>query len=57
MNVPGTATGNWRWRFTWDQLTSECGKLLLKTTRKTGGSVGSHSENQRIHEKYENGVG
>jgi len=36
MNVPGTATGNWRWRFTWDQLTSECGRFLLKTTRKTG---------------------
>ncbi len=23
MNTPGTALGNWRWRFAWDQLTGE----------------------------------
>jgi 4-alpha-glucanotransferase len=23
MNTPGTAEGNWSWRFTWDQLTQE----------------------------------
>lgn len=23
MNTPGTMTGNWQWRFTWDQLTDE----------------------------------
>lgn len=23
MNIPGTTEGNWRWRFTWDQLSSE----------------------------------
>jgi 4-alpha-glucanotransferase len=23
MNIPGTMTGNWQWRFSWDQLTDE----------------------------------
>jgi len=23
MNTPGTTTGNWRWRFSWDQLTAD----------------------------------
>jgi 4-alpha-glucanotransferase len=23
MNVPGTADGNWTWRFTWEQVTPE----------------------------------
>jgi len=36
MNVPGSATGNWRWRFSWDQVTPECGRLLLETTRESG---------------------
>lgn len=28
MNTPGTTTGNWRWRFNWDQLTTQSiGKL------------------------------
>lgn len=29
MNTPGTATGNWHWRFSWQQLT-EAQKQLLK---------------------------
>jgi 4-alpha-glucanotransferase len=36
MNVPGIATGNWRWRFSWDQLTSDCSRNLLEMTRETG---------------------
>jgi 4-alpha-glucanotransferase len=23
MNLPGRAAGNWRWRFSWDQITPE----------------------------------
>ena len=23
MNIPGTADGNWSWRFTWDQVSSD----------------------------------
>ncbi|MHA2227198.1 MAG: 4-alpha-glucanotransferase [Candidatus Hodarchaeales archaeon] len=28
MNFPGTESGNWEWRYTWDQLTPEKGKEL-----------------------------
>ncbi|HWC17242.1 MAG TPA: 4-alpha-glucanotransferase [Terriglobales bacterium] len=28
MNVPGTATGNWRWRFRWEILNQELGQRL-----------------------------
>ncbi len=28
MNIPGTAEGNWRWRFQWDQLTAERAQRL-----------------------------
>lgn len=28
MNTPGTAVGNWHWRFQWDQLTAERAQRL-----------------------------
>ncbi|MBI4296799.1 MAG: 4-alpha-glucanotransferase, partial [Chloroflexi bacterium] len=32
MNRPGTTTGNWRWRFTWDRLTDEMKRRLKEMT-------------------------
>lgn len=32
MNLPGSAVGNWRWRFTEDQLTPESTKMLAELT-------------------------
>jgi len=32
MNLPGTSNGNWRWRFTADQLTPEIGERLRELT-------------------------
>jgi 4-alpha-glucanotransferase len=32
MNLPGTSSGNWRWRFTAGQLTPEIGKRLRELT-------------------------
>jgi 4-alpha-glucanotransferase len=34
MNVPGTADGNWGWRFDWPQLTSIQKKFLRELTEK-----------------------
>ncbi len=36
MNVPGTTGGNWRWRFTWNQLTPEIKQRLRKLAEETG---------------------
>lgn len=33
MNHPGTESGNWEWRFTWEQLTEEKGEELAKLNR------------------------
>jgi len=30
MNIPGTTTGNWSWRFDWDQLNPETVKKILR---------------------------
>jgi len=32
MNLPGTSSGNWRWRFTAEQLTPEVGQRLRQLT-------------------------
>ena len=32
MNLPGTAQGNWRWRFTFDMLTGEIEERLKQLT-------------------------
>ena len=32
MNVPGTTSNNWRWRFTWDQLTSDIVRRMRQLT-------------------------
>lgn len=40
MNVPGTKSNNWRWRFTWDMLTPEIKARMRQSTESTG----------RIHE-------
>jgi len=32
MNLPGTSSGNWRWRFTADQMTPEIGERLHELT-------------------------
>jgi len=34
MNIPGTATGNWGWRFDWKQLLPSHGKNLKELTEK-----------------------
>ena len=36
MNVPGTKGGNWRWRFTWDQLTPEIKQRMRGLAESTG---------------------
>jgi 4-alpha-glucanotransferase len=33
MNVPGTAEGNWTWRFSWDQIPAD---LSARTRRMVG---------------------
>lgn len=38
MNTPGTTTGNWRWRFRWDQLSPEIEQRLARLTDETGRS-------------------
>lgn len=39
MNFPGTATGNWRWRFGWDDLHMEDLQRLRELTRAYGRSA------------------
>ena len=34
MNVPGTISGNWRWRFDWTILTEEKMRRMKKITTK-----------------------
>lgn len=34
MNIPGTASGNWGWRFQWNQLKSRHESWLLELTKK-----------------------
>lgn len=36
MNTPGVASGNWQWRFSWEQITDEMRRHLLHITRATG---------------------
>lgn len=38
MNLPGTAEGNWTWRFRWEQLTSEMETKLAELTTTYGRS-------------------
>jgi 4-alpha-glucanotransferase len=33
MNLPGTVGDNWRWRFTWDQITKEMGEEISKMSK------------------------
>jgi 4-alpha-glucanotransferase len=33
MNLPGTIGDNWRWRFTWDQITEEMGEEISKMSK------------------------
>jgi 4-alpha-glucanotransferase len=35
MNVPGSADGNWRWRFTQDMLSAEIAENLIELTEKS----------------------
>jgi 4-alpha-glucanotransferase len=39
MNLPGTSNGNWRWRFTADQLPPEVGQRLRELTAIYGRAV------------------
>jgi 4-alpha-glucanotransferase len=44
MNIPGTAEGNWEWRFTWDQLPAGRAKwlaALARETRRQAGAAGA----------------
>ncbi len=36
MNIPGTATGNWAWRFTWDDINEQCIEKLKGLTQIYG---------------------
>jgi len=36
MNVPGTSSGNWSWRFAWDDLSTEHCTSLHNLTRLYG---------------------
>ncbi|MBR6022583.1 MAG: 4-alpha-glucanotransferase [Kiritimatiellae bacterium] len=36
MNTPGAASGNWQWRFRWEQVTDEAKSRLAHVTRATG---------------------
>lgn len=36
MNIPGTQSGNWQWRFTWDMLKKQDKERLEYLTRATG---------------------
>ena len=36
MNVPGSASGNWAWRFTWDQLSEGRARWLSDLAHETG---------------------
>jgi 4-alpha-glucanotransferase len=36
MNIPGTASGNWRWRFSWDMITPQIKSRLLEMVRDSG---------------------
>ncbi len=41
MNLPGTTVNNWAWRFTWDMVGSEPGRVLGKIAAASGrGSLG-----------------
>ncbi len=35
MNVPGTADGNWRWRFAKDMLSAETAESLFRLTEES----------------------
>ena len=39
MNTPGTAAGNWRWRFGWEQLTSDTRERWKTSVKRTGRAV------------------
>jgi 4-alpha-glucanotransferase len=36
MNTPGTSSGNWHWRFSWQQLQPEQQKFMADTVARTG---------------------
>jgi 4-alpha-glucanotransferase len=36
MNIPGTSTGNWSWRFSWDQVKEGTAKILGEMSRLYG---------------------
>ena len=38
MNTPGTCSGNWHWRFNWQQLTTAQSKYIAEVTFRTGRS-------------------
>jgi 4-alpha-glucanotransferase len=40
MNVPGTTSNNWRWRFTWDMLTKDMQERLAGLSRDSGRAGG-----------------
>jgi 4-alpha-glucanotransferase len=40
MNVPGTAEGNWEWRFSWDMVPRRLGATLAEMVKRYGRSTG-----------------
>lgn len=44
MNTPGTESGNWRWRFRWDDLTTEITERMRRLTEETHRAGGRQGE-------------
>ena len=41
MNMPGTVTGNWSWRFSWDQVSNELAGRILSLGQRAARLVSS----------------
>lgn len=63
MNTPGTATGNWQWRFRWDQVTDEITERLQQWIHLYGRRVSppsgqpAHTTSQAPHPDPAHGLG
>ena len=41
MNMPGTAEGNWSWRFSWDMVSAGLARSILTQNQRAARIVGS----------------
>jgi 4-alpha-glucanotransferase len=50
MNTPGTCTGNWHWRFNWQQLTHEQKQMIANAITESRRHVASnHHDTKASH--------